>query len=146
MGENVVIDSAGITLALGDLDLDLDLCLVLSLMSLIRFPLSSDPFKVSTASTESRLSFGLSKPPGLLGLVPGSDLTVSSPDELDPKGNPNLSLFGAGIGFMGSIGSGTSPRLVPNGGRWLSEEEPLAVALLLTSPWPNLLSIGGLES
>ena len=58
MAENVpnvvfVIDSVDLDLALGDLDLDLDppecnLCLVLSLMSLIRFPLSSDPFKVST--------------------------------------------------------------------------------------------------
>ena len=141
MGENVFIDSADLTLALGDLDLDLDspecnLCLVLS----------SDPFKVSTTSTESWLSFGLSRTPGLLGLVPGSDLTVSSPDELYPKGNPNLSLFDTGIGFMGSIGAGTSPKLVPNGGRWLSEEEPVAAALLLTSPWPNLLPIGGLES
>ena len=51
MAENVdvfVIDSADLTLALGDLDLDLDppecnLCLVLSSMSLIRLPLSSDP-------------------------------------------------------------------------------------------------------
>ena len=78
--------------------------------------------------------------------MPGSDPTVSSPDEFDPEGNPNLSWFDTGIGFMSSIGSGTSPELVPDGGRWLSEEEPLAAALLLTSPWPNLLPIGGLES
>ena len=62
------------------------------------------------ASTESQLSFGLLRPPGLLGVHPalGSPPTGSTPVELDPEGKPNLSLLDTGMGFMGSIGAGTS--------------------------------------
>ena len=60
---------------------------------------------VVVASTESQLSFGLLRPPGLLGV--GSP-AGSTPVELDPEGKPNLSLLDTGMGFMGSIGAGTS--------------------------------------
>ena len=60
---------------------------------------------VVVASTESQLSFGLLRPPGLLGV--GSP-EGSTPVELDPEGKPNLSLLDTGMGFMGSIGAGTS--------------------------------------
>ena len=58
------------------------------------------------ASTESQLSFGLLRPPGLLGVVGSPE--GSTPVELDPEGKPNLSLLDTGMGFMGSIGAGTS--------------------------------------
>ena len=60
---------------------------------------------VVVASTESQLSFGLLRPPGLLGV--GSP-EGSTPVELDLEGKPNLSLLDTGMGFMGSIGAGTS--------------------------------------
>ena len=58
------------------------------------------------ASTESQLSFGLLRPPGLLGVVGSPE--GSTPDELHPEGKPNFSLLDTGMGFMGSIGAGTS--------------------------------------
>ena len=60
------------------------------------------------ASTESQLSFGLLRPPGLLGVPAVGSPTGSTPVELDPEGKPNLSLLDTGMGFMGSIGAGTS--------------------------------------
>ena len=63
---------------------------------------------VVVASTESQLSFGLLRPPGLLGVPAVGSPTGSTPVELDPEGKPNLSLLDTGMGFMGSIGAGTS--------------------------------------
>ena len=58
---------------------------------------------VVVASTESQLSFGLlRRPPGLLGVA------GSPAGSIDPEGKPNLSLLDTGMGFMGSIGAGTS--------------------------------------